>query len=55
METRSSVISAKLEEDTEVNKSWYLYLKPDLAHHRSDLLIVESILLAPLSLSYIER
>ena len=43
-----SVMSANLEEDAEVNKSWHPYLKSD---HRDVLLIVESILLAPLSLS----
>lgn len=46
-----SVMSANLEEDAEVNKSWHPYLKSDLAHHCDVLLIEESILLAPLSLS----
>ena len=45
-----SVMSANLEESAEVNKSWHLYLKPDLAHHHDVLLIVESILMAPLTL-----
>ena len=43
-----SVMSANLEEDAEVNKSWHHYLKVDLAHHSNALLIVESILLVPL-------
>ena len=42
-----SVMSANLEEDAEENKSWHPYLKPDLAHHCSVSLIMESILLAP--------
>ena len=46
-----SVMSANLEEDAEVNKSWHPYLEPDLAHHCDVLLTVESMLLAPLSLS----
>ena len=46
-----SVMSANLEEDTEVNKSWHPYLKPDLVHHCHVLLTVKSILQAPLSLS----
>ena len=46
-----SVLSANLEEDAEVNKSWHSYLKSYFAHHCDVLLIVESILLAPLSLS----
>ena len=28
-----SAMSANVEEEVEVNKSWYPYLKPDLAHH----------------------
>lgn len=46
-----SIISANSEENAELNKSWYPYPKPDLAHHYDVLLIVESILLALLSLS----
>ena len=40
-----SVMSVNFEENAEVNKSWHLYLKPDLAHHYDVLLMVESILL----------
>ena len=46
-----SVMSVNLDEDAEGNRSWHPYLKLDLAHHCDFLLIVESILLAPLSLS----
>ena len=46
-----SAISANLEEDAVVHKSWHPNLKLDLTHHCDVLLIVESILLAPLSLS----
>ena len=46
-----SVMSANLEENAEVNKSWDPYLKPDLANPCDVLLIVELILLAPLLLS----
>ena len=41
----------KMDEDVEVNKSWYPYLRPDLAYQCSVLLVVESILLASFSLS----
>ena len=46
-----SVMSANLEEDAEVNKSWHPYLKSDLPYHCDVLLIVEWNLPAPLSLS----
>ena len=42
---------ANLEENAEVNRPWHPYLKLDLTHHCDVLLIVESILLAPLLLS----
>jgi len=45
------IMFANLEENAEVNKSWHPYLKPDLANHCDLSLIVESILLALLSLS----
>ena len=35
-----SVMSANLEEDTEVNKAWHPYLKSDLAHYCNVLFIV---------------
>jgi len=38
-------------EDAEVIKSWYPYLNQDLARHCDVLPIVESTLLAPLSLN----
>lgn len=46
-----TVMSADLEEDAEESKSWYPYLQLDSAHHCDVLVIVESILLAPSSLS----
>ena len=41
-----SVMSANLEEEAQVSKSWHPYLKLYFAHHFDALLIVESILLA---------
>ena len=45
------VMHANLEEDAGVSKSWHSILKSYFAHHCDVLLIVDSILLAPLSLS----